>query len=104
MKEEVITLNQYPTMYGMGYQPYGYSIPAYPQSQPMLPPVKGTKQKAYHSSTIGNICGYTSNAPGVYNKLKVSHWPSQDYTIPHPGGFSHTIHQKQYLPTYEPHR
>ncbi|MCZ0703785.1 hypothetical protein J2T56_002004 [Natronobacillus azotifigens] len=42
------------------------------------------------SSNIGNQCAFVADTPVQYNKPNIQHWPSQDATIEHPGGFTHT--------------
>lgn len=47
--------------------------------------------KGHLEGNTGNICAYVSGAPVQYHKLNVKHWPSQDYQVPHPKGFTHTM-------------
>lgn len=49
----------------------------------------------------GNICAYVSPEPVNYNKLNISHWPSQDYKIPYPTGFLHTKLQPDHHVAHE---
>lgn len=58
----------------------------------------------YQSFTKGNVCAYTPSSPVQYNQLQITHWPSQDYLIPHPKGFAHTLHTKQNLNQHVPYR
>ncbi|MEW9051600.1 MAG: hypothetical protein AB2392_10625 [Neobacillus sp.] len=71
--------------------------------------VKGWAQSAMqtlkgHTPNPGNVCAYVPDSPVHYNKLEITHWPSQDYKIPHPKGFAHTMHSTQTVATHHPSR
>ncbi|MFE8700132.1 hypothetical protein ACFYKX_05775 [Cytobacillus sp. FJAT-54145] len=52
----------------------------------------------------GNTCAYVPSTPVQYYKLQIAHWPSQDYSVPHPKGFAHTLHNVQILGQHSPSR
>ncbi len=68
--------------------------------------VKGKKKTTYDHTgmTKGNICAYAPEGPVTYNKLNIKHYPSDDYKIPHPKGWLHTMHTSQHLGAYVPFR
>jgi hypothetical protein len=71
--------------------------------------VKGWAQSAMqtlkgYSGNVGNVCAFVPDGPIVYNELQVAHWPSQDYKIPHPKGFAHTMHTNQSIASHQPSR
>ncbi|WP_018933171.1 hypothetical protein [Gracilibacillus lacisalsi] len=55
-------------------------------------------------SKKGNICAYAPSDPVQYNKLHFQHHPSDDYKVPHPKGWLHTMHSEQQLGPYVPYR
>ncbi|OLS40900.1 hypothetical protein [Bacillus sp. MRMR6] len=60
--------------------------------------------KGQQTENVGNVCAYVPDTPVIYNKLQIAHWPSQDYKVPHPKGFAHTMHTTQSLATHHPSR
>jgi hypothetical protein len=72
--------------------------------------VKGLAQsamkglKGHQAGNAGNVCAYVSDVPVLYNELQIRHWPSQDYEIPHPKGFAHTMHTTQTVTAHHPSR
>ena len=73
-------------------------LPATPNTQWPAAPVNPLTDKK------GNVCAFVSDEPVTYNKLNITHWPSQDYIKPHPKGFLHTLHQQQYPGQYVPYK
>ncbi|MBM7605569.1 hypothetical protein JOC75_003592 [Metabacillus crassostreae] len=101
-------MNQYyntggnPSYHGGYIHPNANFYQGWPQSPMQQQPVKGNIP--YSSSGKGNTCAYVEPGPVQYNKLKVLHWPSQDYLLPHPKGFAHTLHNQQTLEQHVPYR
>ncbi|MDT8861233.1 LysM peptidoglycan-binding domain-containing protein [Alkalihalobacillus sp. MEB130] len=64
--------------------------------------------------TKGNVCAYVQDEPVKYKKVKITHWPSQDYSHPHPKNGTHAsemfddqqpVHHhtpQQYAPQHPP--
>ncbi|SET55331.1 hypothetical protein SAMN05216389_11497 [Oceanobacillus limi] len=97
-----MTYPYYPGSMPVHYGNYQQAIPymnlasqGWSQQQPQM---MGINQ------STGNVCAYAPNQAVQYNKLHVMHWPSDDYKKPHPKGFTHTMHTKQYPGQYVPYR
>ncbi|WP_456276595.1 hypothetical protein [Bacillus sp. AK128] len=95
---EVLQLNYYP--YGNVPRNYKSShyLPFQVGGQVQMNATNITQTHMNYPVLEGNVCAYTPGTPIYYNKLDVKHWPSQDYTMPHPKGFAHTLHQGNYAP------
>ncbi|WP_035663140.1 LysM peptidoglycan-binding domain-containing protein [Halalkalibacter akibai] len=52
----------------------------------------------------GNVCAFVDDTIVHYNKPNLSHWPSQDYTHPHPKNGTHAAEKfnDQSTQTYTP--
>ncbi|GAE24880.1 hypothetical protein JCM9140_842 [Halalkalibacter wakoensis JCM 9140] len=50
----------------------------------------------------GNVCAYVQDEPVHYKKLNITHWPSQDYTHPHPKNGTHAAEKFDDEPVYQP--
>jgi len=101
-------MNYYPHVYPMYYGSY-QQYPVY-HTQPTngSPYQQNIPKQTYstkpNQTPTGNICAPIDNQPVYYQPLNIKHWPSEDYKKPHPKGFLHTLHHKQYLGQHIPDR
>lgn len=58
-------------------------------NQKAIPLVNGKYDFRQHAVAKGNVCAFVPAMPPQYKKLNVKHWPSQDYVVRPPKGFTH---------------
>lgn len=61
-----------------------------PNNSKPIPLVNGKYTERNTMSEKGNVCAYVPVEPVNYYKLQVQHWPSQDYAVTPPKGYTHT--------------
>ncbi|MBM7542369.1 hypothetical protein [Amphibacillus cookii] len=89
------------------YSAYTPHHPTFPYPYPMVPQQGNWRTaddtqnaRQQRSLSKGNICAYVPEDSVAYQKLKIMHYPSEDYKRTHPKGWLHTSVSEQRLESY----